>query len=478
MAGIRKSDLFFAPVELNQSSKRPVLSQNESILFLQKSVGIYDGNEKIMDYNNGVAYISTHRIMWLDEEFPEKKAIGIYLSCVSTWETTAGYLTRSPKIVIKLAFETPNDSSTSTSASTVDPTKEIECLSCTFLNFPGLKECEMCGTSLSSPNQNTSDSNKSASHPSYQPSSYLGLVYSPKSPKSSTSALSNADVTEIRLSFRAGGCEIFAKHLQTAVTNKYWNVRTEAKPNRFAASQAVTTSSNSESNSNVTVGGIAGIMRNVEQTNKEMDKNLNEAFQDLDALMTKASEMVKLAESISAKVGNSGNSSEINHFKELLTDLGIASPVTRETAGSMYIQVLSRQLAEILDKVLPKSGGMMSLTDIYCVFNRARGVALISPEDLYKACQQFEILKLPFRLRGFDSGLSVVQSIHHSDDSTAARVEAHVKQHPGITAAEIARKENISVVLAREQLLMTEGKGLICRDDTVEGLKFYENLFR
>jgi ESCRT-II complex subunit VPS36 len=33
------------------------------------------------------------------------------------------------------------------------------------------------------------------------------------------------------------------------------------------------------------------------------------------------------------------------------------------------------------------------------------------------------------------------------------------------------------VVLAKERLLAAEGRGLLCRDDSVEGLRFYPNLF-
>ena len=52
---------------------------------------------------------------------------------------------------------------------------------------------------------------------------------------------------------------------------------------------------------------------------------------------------------------------------------------------------------------------MMTVTDVYCFFNRARGTELISPEDLYRSCVLFDELQLPVRLRKFDSGVLVVQ---------------------------------------------------------------------
>ena len=35
----------------------------------------------------------------------------------------------------------------------------------------------------------------------------------------------------------------------------------------------------------------------------------------------------------------------------------------------------------------------------------------------------------------------------------------------------------IAIVLAKERLLAAEDLGALCRDDTVEGLRFYPNLF-
>jgi len=57
----------------------------------------------------------------------------------------------------------------------------------------------------------------------------------------------------------------------------------------------------------------------------------------------------------------------------------------------------------------------MALTDVYCRVNRARGLELLSPEDLIQACHMLEKLNLPIRLREFDSGVKVLQLQSHSD---------------------------------------------------------------
>lgn len=60
---------------------------------------------------------------------------------------------------------------------------------------------------------------------------------------------------------------------------------------------------------------------------------------------------------------------------------------------------------------------MMILTDVYCRVNRARGLELLSPEDLLNASRQLASLSLPIVLRVFDSGVMVLQSRSHDDNA-------------------------------------------------------------
>ena len=48
---------------------------------------------------------------------------------------------------------------------------------------------------------------------------------------------------------------------------------------------------------------------------------------------------------------------------------------------------LPAQLADFLRPVMERAGGMMPLPDVYCLFNRARGTELVSPDDLLAAAQ-------------------------------------------------------------------------------------------
>lgn len=46
----------------------------------------------------------------------------------------------------------------------------------------------------------------------------------------------------------------------------------------------------------------------------------------------------------------------------------------RDTAGAVFHKELARELVEFILPIVEREGGTMSLMDVYCVFNRARGV--------------------------------------------------------------------------------------------------------
>lgn len=241
----------------------------------------------------------------------------------------------------------------------------------------------------------------------------------------------------------------------------------------------------------VPVVGVSGILRKEQEMWESTDKSLQDAFQDLNALMSKAKEMVMLAEKMRQKLlaGPSSHTSaagdeEIGSKEEIqdwLLSVGIISPVTKESAGALYHQQLSRQLADFVKVPLERAGGMINLIDIYCLFNRARGTELISPDDLLQACTLWEKLDVPVMLRKFDSGVMVVQSKSHHDDEVFGRIRALVVKpealRSGISASDAAMTLGIAPAMAKEHLLAAESKGLLCRDISPDGFRFFINLF-
>ncbi|GJP67557.1 hypothetical protein CLOP_g24363 [Closterium sp. NIES-67] len=252
------------------------------------------------------------------------------------------------------------------------------------------------------------------------------------------------------------------------------------------------------------MAGVGGILRREAEQKQATDRSLQEAFADLNALMAKASEMVKLAERMRQKVqqqqqqqqGGSTASGEMapspssssssavassEELLDLLLQMGIESPVTKETAGALYHRQLSRELADFIGPVLEKTGGTMLLVDVYCIFNRARGTELISPDDLLKACSLWSSFNSPAILRRFDSGILVVQLKTHSDEHVTRKIQEMVSTNEalrfGVSIADVAQALGVSPAVAKEELLAAEGKGLLCRDDAADGLRFFQNFF-
>ncbi|KAL9239950.1 hypothetical protein vseg_014221 [Gypsophila vaccaria] len=241
----------------------------------------------------------------------------------------------------------------------------------------------------------------------------------------------------------------------------------------------------------VPVVGLAGILRKEQEMWETTDKSLQDAFQDLNALMSKAREMVMLAEKMRQKLlaGQNSHSSTANEeemgskeeIQDWLLSVGIISPVTKESAGALYHQQLSRQLADFVKIPLERAGGMINLIDVYCLFNRARGTELISPDDLLQACTLWEKLDVPIMLRKFDSGVMVIQSKSHSDEEVFGRIRAFVLKpdalRTGVSPSDAAITLGIAPAMAKEHLLAAESKGLLCRDTSADGFRFFVNIF-
>lgn len=205
--------------------------------------------------------------------------------------------------------------------------------------------------------------------------------------------------------------------------------------------------------------------------------------------MSKAEEMVKLADQFYSNLSREAVS--INEATEIerdtieeLVSMGITSPVTKQSAGSLYHDQLCRQLADFLEGLLPRRGGIMTLTDVYCLYNRARGAAeLVSPDDLIQSAKLFEKLHLPLRLRSFPSGVRVIQSSDHDETFVGQKIEEMVQtERPdqlsrALTSLEVASELRVPLTIASEHLLLAERQGILCRDDGPHGLRFYKNFF-
>ena len=251
--------------------------------------------------------------------------------------------------------------------------------------------------------------------------------------------------------------------------------------------------------------GIAGLERKGAELRANAQTVIGTAFEDLEALMTSAKEVIAMAGQFAQQMDN-GTNSDSAEARAVLSDsasaLGLIT--SRDMVGpgaseTLYITELARNLAEFLTDdrrgVLRKEGGIMSLVDLWAVFNRTRnGIELVSPSDFEKAASMWESLQLPVRLRRFKSGLLVAQEKGRTDQKTIANILRWLREAPlsttldnnspylpaygkGATAQECAEEFGWSVGVATEELEMGEETGALCRDHCLDGIRFWENCF-
>lgn len=586
--------MFFTRPELTAGS-RPTLLPDETLLYVQDSVGLYEGKYKIAACQKGHAYLTSHRVCYIDDFDSRNCSVAVDLKDVERHEFQAGFLRSSAKVTLhpkplkrgygslRQHIATPSSavqrlSSASSPVSRApsppikaasqqidrgtwicsicsfsnpvpsnfDPTiatdafplppcltcgikpdfavvlkaaiaartkhaaaavsharplsgiqqfdqhdqvaesgETIACPRCTFHNHSGLRNCEMCNAPL--PDSTTLP--RSAAE--------LGRPVSPGPEISSLSLDEDHENTSIKLSFRTGGEKIFYDRLKNAMIQRRWLLQHAPPVPRPHPPPSMTPDSVSAPTSRPqsTSVGIAGLEQRGLQSRRNNEAVLGNAFEDLEALMASAKDIVALAERFAADSGSGSDPL----LSESAAALGMIA--TKDTVGdtstSLYVSELSRNLAEyVTDEqrgLLRKNGGIMSLVDLWATINRSRnGFELISPADFHQAAEAWERLNLPVRLRQFRSGVLVVQQRDWTDEKSVARITSWLQSlrqsRPeqstawdwdefgcGVTAQEAASRFGWSLGVANEELEMAEERGVLCREEGVEGLKFWLN---
>ncbi|KAK7460621.1 Vacuolar protein-sorting-associated protein 36, variant 2 [Stygiomarasmius scandens] len=363
----------------------------------------------------------------------------------------------------------------------------IACPACTFLNHPSMRSCEICGTDLPRI-QAVAPEMKSA------PASR------PTSPESdSDEDESGSTRTRImKLSFRKGGDKAFYAVLKRSLQGKAWEIK----------NLGVTPSREPEFNRS----GISGIIRTVEASAQGRDTDMSHAFQDLEALMVKAKDMVKLAEDLNERLTASSTLTstssvtsetspsssvttlistsptepeEVTFIRSSLSQLGLQmanAPVTLDMMKDekKWFEELAKELAGVLQGQgrststsqattqggMMKQRGVIALDEVWGGWNRARGVALIPPSTFLQVLPLLPVYTSPpINKRQFNSGLAVLHTPPYSSAAFAARLCGLLTLVGPKTTTEIAEEEGMTVGLASEMMGSVEETGDVCRDD-------------
>lgn len=261
--------------------------------------------------------------------------------------------------------------------------------------------------------------------------------------------------TRVILKFRSGGKDAVFNTLQESLTRQAWTQALKVERPKL------------------TGYGIQGLKKNMQEENKAAEQAVSSSFTDLHSLSQKSRELIQLATRL--KSVEETKDEEMQEIFGMMSELGMTSGVTRDTAGKQYHQQLARELVDCIRSSLEKAGGLMLLLDVFCIYNRARGSDLVSPSDMMMACKYLESLSI--RVRDLPGGIKAIQS-----DSMVKKlydqVLSLIMSEEHLSAQALANKLSLNPLIAKECLLELENQGQLCRDQTIYGLHFYYNILR
>lgn len=456
-------------------SKTPTLQDNEKLRASEQNVCLYKGNQE-SKYKKGWIYLTDHRLCYVDDDRPEDYSIGLDLSQIESTEYTAKFVRSSGKITLALRHDQAVEEAT------VDST--WVCPICTFSNQlskgfvfgrSALPTCLNCGvlasleaiqaSSISQPSPAAVDSQSKetvcprctfSNHPSLVECEMCGFLLKAKT----ETKVSLSEV--VKLSFRSGGSRQFY--------GKLGEVLEESK--ETIAQTSKTSTPVLDTDTMAIKFGIHSIEEAANSKHVKGDAVMAEAFADLRALMSRAEEVIKLVEAY-------GNS-------DLAISLGIGTSISRETASGKktFYHQLARELTDFFysSKILSKEGGAMTLHDVYAVYNRSRGIELVSPHDLRTAVELADDLGLPIRLRKLHSGVFIVEEklyipTHERLVQWMSRLEPW-QADTGVSAQDVSNHFGWSIYIATEELESADLKGHLCRDEQPQAVRYFVNQIR
>ncbi|KAJ3716282.1 vacuolar protein sorting-associated protein 36 [Lentinula guzmanii] len=510
-----------------------LLYNDEELIASQDGVGIYDGLQKSPQHQSGTIHVTSQRLFYIDALKKASRSFYLELSHVSQTDYYAGLFTSSPKVTLHLssdnfvpeestqtgfeswecevcAYRNPPGlspsaaricglcgvprnlpgktfsssveilqsnatsslpSSASTSVLPEHPREPslIACPACTFLNHPSMRTCEICATPLP---KAAGDPHIAKSAPATRPAT---PGFDDNDPDSKT----------IKLSFRRGGDKVFYAALKRSLKGRAWEVAPSNVANDGVRS------------------GISGIMQAVETSAQNRDTNMSNALEDLEALMAKAKDMVRLAaelnerltassmttannpysSSLSLLSSTSTEPEEATFIRSSLSQLGLQMENTPVTLDMMkdereWMEQLARELANVLQGSakanlsssagggMMKERGIIALDEVWGGWNRARGVALIPPSTFLQVVPLLPAFTNPtITSRSLNSGLAVLHTPPYSRAAFAARVCGLLALAGPKSTTEIAQEEGMTISLTAEMLNIVEEDGDVCRDD-------------
>ncbi|KDE02385.1 hypothetical protein, variant [Microbotryum lychnidis-dioicae p1A1 Lamole] len=566
-------DRYCTSIDVSLQTLSASLYPDETLLQAQDGVGLYDGKEKSPNHFAGRLHLTSHRLLFVASHKPHRCSLALDLAHVRQTEYYAGFLKSSPKIT--LLFGSPDAAATSingttaattaagflssssassqsaaltTSASTSAPSplpagsiasptptsssasgrRTWICRVCGMSNISSIK-CSLCGITrdkLITSSSQSASLTAAASAPS--PSASFPASPAPSSP-ALRSVASRTDCSQ-------SSTPPPLPPLPASLLGPTSQQRPDAEnyvPDPAALNLVdgklpcpVCTFLNHHSMSRF------AIMKSFTLEAADRDRSLESALKDLQSLMSKAKDMIQLAQSINERLSqaNAGSTSTAGTSTPAVStsEKTAASSFATSSLASLglielaitpdlidesqrYHEEIAKELGTLLNgsDAVVRRRGVVGLDEAWCAWNRARGVALISPKDFRLATPYLPMHTSPMlSLLTLPSGLTILHTSRYSLPVFSQRIwdlldleqaiSLSSRQSPdeplrmqGLSTIEIAQSddeshggggEGIGIGLVKELLEMVETWGEICRDQGGAGggeseVRWFRNYF-
>lgn len=371
-------------------------------------------------------------------------------------------------------------------ASSTDRVPTGQCPTCTFINHKSLKFCEMCGTELRS---TTFEINKALKD--------ISIESNPLSLRIEGEEQYTNNQPYIKISFRKGGESQFFQEVATLIDEIKWeNLRIKGGVNQ----NSIKLGKNNEQ-VRPNGAGIHALEAFGEQQRKNNEKILSSSLDDLEQLMFKFEDLIKLSTSFKRLLESKDN----NIYKSI-------PPLSINRTSKLYHSELSRHMSEYLTSfVLTKKSSMITLPDLFAEYNRflvkcsGFGSELVDVADFKKLIDLFQTLNLPVVLNKYEkSGIVVIRPKTHARTYSEFIVELLKQQEHrykrsliraeliddddndglnhengcyGATVSEISHAMNWSYSVTLEELDKATDSAQVVIDQSISGTFYYVNKF-
>ncbi|CAE8596951.1 unnamed protein product, partial [Polarella glacialis] len=231
------------------------------------------------------------------------------------------------------------------------------------------------------------------------------------------------------------------------------------------------------------MGGLQRILGERAVKQQATEQTLDVALADLDSLRRHAVEAAAAAKQVVAQLSqrSAGDGKDDGSgVKQLLEEFGLLqSDGSAIACGGQQEADVVADVSKVCMAALEKKGNLGTLLahDVFCLVNRSRGTALVSPDEVMSALRTCTAPGSSLRLRTLGPGGAIAVSLARtSDDELDSQLLALAEAGP-LSAFELGQKLKLTAAEARYLLHDAEARAVLVRDDAPECVFFHRNFF-